>query len=222
MTASPARRALRTGRGLRPGFIVGLVILVGGLGAIGWSAYAVLWRPPVDARAATQAVADLRRQWADGVDPLEAVAELEPGAPVATARIPALGDEELLVLAGTDDAVLTRGLGWYDQTAAPGTVGNFALAGLGQLRGPLADLGALSAGDQVVVETRTAVFTYTLTNEPGDTVVADTDTWVIQPVPGHPETAPTEALLTLTTDGGAFQSGTRTIAWATLADTELK
>lgn len=222
MTRSPARRAAPRRRGHHAGFLTGLVLLVLALAALGWSAYDVLWRPPVDQEDAARTVADLRGHWALGVDPLAAVAELEAGDPVAIVRVPQLGDEEWPLLAGTDDATLVGGLGWYDQTAAPGEIGNLAIAGLGELRGPFADLGTLSTGDEVVVETRSAVFTYTITNEPADTVVAAADTWVIQPVPGQPEKAPTEALLTLTTDGGAFQSGTRTVAWATLTDTQPK
>ena len=84
----------------------------------------------------------------------------------------------------------------------------------------LSDLRASSFS--VVVETRDAVYTYELTNNPAEMTVKDTDTWVIQPVPGQPEVRPTEALITLTTCQDLFRSPDRTIAFGKLVDTRSK
>lgn len=146
-----------------------------------------------------------------------------PGHAVALLRIPKFGaDFEQPVLAGTDQPTLKRGLGWYAGSAAPGEVGNFAVAGHRGSKGPFAPIMELAVGDQVIVETRTAVYTYELTNNPADLTVKDTETWVLQPVPGRPEVKPTEALLTLTTCQDLFHSDDRTIGFAKLVSTQPK
>lgn len=207
---------------------VGLVLLVLGLGALGWSGYEVFIKPRVDPQVAAATASEMRSRWeqagpaASGEDD-QAGVRPGPGEPVALVRIPAFGEGfEMPLLAGTDPETLTRGLGWYDGTSGPGEVGNFALAGLRGTNGPLTPIGDLGPGDRVVVETRDRVFTYELTNTPADTTVTDTDTWVIQPVPGRPEVRPTEALLTLTTTRDMFSSNARTVAFGTLVATLQK
>ena len=107
-------------------------------------------------------------------------------------------------------------------TAAPGQVGNFAVAGVRGLHGPFARLTELAAGDEVIVETASAVYTYALTNNPVELTVTDTDTWVLQPVPAQPEVRPSQALLTLTTSQDLFRSDTRTVAFGALVSTQSK
>ena len=227
MTADATpRRALadkrRGGRGLT---IAGIVLLVLGLGALGWSSYYLFWNPLVDPQVAATEASGLRQAWeaepaaSESAEPTRPV----PGEAVALMRIPKFGDAfELPVLAGTDQPTLKKGLGWYDGTAAPGELGNFAVAGLRGATGPFAPIVNLVAGDQVVVETRDAVYTYALTNNPAEMTVKDTDTWVIQPVPGKPEVRPTESLITLTTSQDLFRSSERTIAFGKLVDTRAK
>lgn len=223
MTEPTPRRALpetggRRGRGLT---VAGIVLLVLGLGALGWSAWDLFVKPVVDPTVAAAEASHLRSTWQE-VAPAEPTRP-RPGEAVALMRIPGLGaDVELLVLAGTDQATLKRGLGWYDGTAAPGELGNFAVAGQRGATGPLARIADLVVGDQVVVETREAVFTYELTNNPAEMTVADTDTWVLQPVPGKPELRPSEALLTVTTGQDLFRSPGRTVAFAKLVATQSK
>lgn len=224
MTADTTpRRALpekrpRKGRGLT---IAGVVLLVVGLGALGWSSYDLFWNPLVDPHIAAAEASDLRTEWQQPA-PSEPARPL-PGDAVALMRIPKFGETfEQPVLAGTDQPTLKKGLGWYDGTAAPGDIGNFAVAGHRGATGPFAPIMELTVGDQVIVETREAIFTYELTNNPAEMTVKDTDTWVIQPVPGQPETNPTEALLTLTTCQDLFRSPDRTIAFAKLVGTQPK
>lgn len=200
--------------------IAGVICLVLGLGLLGWSGYDLFWNPLVDPQVAAQERAELREQWdADAPDPARAL----PGDAVALLRIPAFGDEfEQPVLVGTDLPTLKRGLGWYEGTASPGEIGNFAVAGHRGTRGPFAPLLELTAGDQVIVETATEIFTYELTNNPAEMTVKDTDTWVLQPVPGHPEVRPTKALITLTTCHDLFRSANRTVAFGALISTQDK
>ncbi|MFV0407178.1 MAG: sortase domain-bontaining protein [Propioniciclava sp.] len=210
-----AGRTPRAGRG----FLAGLLVLAVALGVLGWSVYEVWWRPAVDPMVAARAVAELRQTWAQEGDPLNSSGS---GEAVAVVRIAALGGVEYPLLAGTEDPALSQGLGWYPGTAAPGDVGNVGVVGLGGMRGPLARLDTLADGAEIVVETGTAVYTYALRDDPGVAVVPVTDTWVIQPVPGQPEIAPTEAWLTLTTNAGLFDVENRIVAWFTLVATHEK
>ena len=50
----------------------------------------------------------------------------------------------------------------------------------------------------------------------------DTDTWVLDPVPGEPESKPTKALLTLTTCQDLFRSPDRSVGFGHLASTKTK
>ena len=210
------RRAAECGR-RRPAWPVwtGAVLLVVGLAALGWAAWTVL-RPPVDAARAAAEVAALRASW--GVAPATA-APVNPDEPVAILRVPALG-VEVPVVSGTSDAALARGAGWYSGTVVPGEVGNLGLAAHGRPWGPLAGLETLQPGAEVVVETREATFTYVLDNAPATALVANTDFWVLDPVPGRPGERPTEALITLTTGFDAWSSVRRMVAFGHLAGTQ--
>ena len=227
----------------------GAILLVVGLAALGWAAWTVL-TPPVDPAAAAREVAALRASWAgaiptDAATPgpnATAGVTAEPtatagGTPgpsgilaptptptltpeaVAILRVPTLG-AEVPVFAGTSDEALARGAGWYVGTAAPGAVGNLGLAAHGAPRGPLAGLGTLQPGAEVVVETREATFTYALDNAPASSQVANTDFWILDPVPGHPGDRPTEALITVTTSFDAWSTPRRMVAWGRLIGAE--
>lgn len=201
--------------------IVGVLCIVLGLGALTWAGYDLFWNPLVDPHVAAEETQDLRDRWNAG--DRTAPARALPGDAVALLRIPRFGDDfEQPVLAGTDAATLKRGLGWYEGTAPPGEVGNFAVAGHRGTRGPFAPMGELVIGDLVIVETAAAIHTYALTNTPADLTVKDTDTWVLQPVPGMPEVRPTQALLTLTTCRDLFHSDNRMIAFGELLQTQAK
>ena len=79
------------------------------------------------------------------------------GVPLAVMRIRKL-EIEVPVLPGTDDLTLNRGVGWIQGTAAPGTDGNFAVAGHrdGFFRG----LKDIELGDTIEVETLEGSRTY--------------------------------------------------------------
>ena len=119
--------------------------------------------------------------------------------------------------------VLSRGVGHYSTTAAPGAVGNFALAGHRITHGePFAKLLTLNRGDRVIVETREAVYTYVLDRAPRELTVRPTDSWVLDPVPGKPGEQPSEALLTLTTCQDLFHSPDRSVGFGHLMSTRAK
>ena len=80
----------------------------------------------------------------------------------------------------------------------------------------------LDKGDKIIVETRQAVYTYVLDESPKQLTVKDTDTWVIDPVPGKPDTKPTQPLITLTTCQDLFHSPDRSIGFGHLESTQNK
>ena len=80
----------------------------------------------------------------------------------------------------------------------------------------------LDRGDKVIVETRDAIYTYVIDDPPRDLTVPDTETWVLDPVPGEPESKPTKALLTLTTCQDLFRSPDRSVGFGHLTSTKIK
>ena len=147
-----------------------------------------------------------------------------PGDAIALLRIPAFGDDyEIPILNGTDLSILSKGVGHYSSTAAPGQIGNFAIAGHRVTHGqPFAKLLTLKKGDAVIVETREAIYTYVLDDSPRRLTVKDSETWVLDPVPGEPDAKPTEALITLTTCQDLIRSADRSVGFGRLESTENK
>ena len=210
--------------------VLGVVLLVSGLACLGWVGYQFVGTDVVAQRSYGRETQGLRSQWkarppaaskpraeASMLDPV-------PGTAVALLRIPRFGaDYEVPVVAGTALADLAHGVGHYDSTAAPGEIGNFALAGHRITHGqPFAKLLTLQKGDQVVVETRQAVFTYVMDTSPRDLTVKDTASWVLDPVPDKPGARPTQALITLTTCQDLFHSPDRSIGFGHLKSTQNK
>ena len=129
----------------------------------------------------------------------------------AILRIPRFGEEYAVpVVAGTSLADLRRGVGWYEGTAGPGQIGNFALTGhrLGWGQ-PFADLGSLRVDDEIEVSAEGTTYTYRVIT--GPTVVSDDQSSVLAPVPGDPGRAPTKALITLITAASLLPSPDRLI-----------
>ncbi len=204
--------------------MVSVVLLVLGLSCLGWVGYQYVGTNVVSERAHDSERAGLRARWSS-TDPTvpggNPTAVPETGEATALLRVPAFGaDYDVPVLEGTSPAVLARGVGHYPATAQPGQVGNFAVAGHRVTHGePFARLLELKRGDEVVVETRAAVFTYVIDQPPGGLTVRDTASWVLDPVPGQPAATPTQALITLTTCQDLFRSPDRSVGFGHLAST---
>ncbi|ARF72749.1 class E sortase [Kitasatospora albolonga] len=139
----------------------------------------------------------------------------------AVLRIPRIG-LTAPVAEGTDKGgVLDRGyVGHYSRTAQAGQAGNFALAGHRNTHGePFRRIDRLRPGDRITVETRDAVYTYTVDKSLART--APSDSGVIAPVPrsnittsaGYSEPG---YYLTLTTCTPEFSSRYRLIVWGKL------
>lgn len=146
-----------------------------------------------------------------GKDPLAA------GDGLGVLHIPALGkDWAWVVVEGVTDADLTQGPGHFPQTALPGEVGNFAIAGHRSTHGePFADLDRLAEGDPVVVQTVDDWLVYEVT---WSRILAPSATEVLDPVAGHPGKKATQRTMTLVTCHPRWGSSERLVIGAQLVE----
>lgn len=224
---TPARRAVTRARrsgGRRLATALGAGLIAVSLASGGYVAWEIYGDPLMDPQTATQNVTTLKDDWtkADGSGAFTSTAI--PGTAIALLRIPDFGASfEVPIVKGVDDDSLRKGVGWFEQTAKPGEIGNFAVAGHRGGRGPFVPLPDLMPGAKVIVETREATYTYVLDNHPADQIVTSDETWVVDPVPGKPAgTKPTQALITLVTCAEFYHANLRAVAFGHLVDTQKK
>jgi sortase A len=199
---------------------VGELFITAGLVLLLFCAYQLVWTN-VEAHRAQGRVGDtIRDQWAHpgGDQPLDGTIRLSKsdfGKGFAFLHIPRLGKKySVPVVQGVSLPDLSRGVGHYPSTALPGALGNFAVAGHRATNGePFAHLDRVKVGDSIVVETRNSWFTYVVDDI---TIVAPTDVWVIEPIPGKPDVEPTRRLITLTTCNPRWASTQRLILFGHL------
>jgi sortase A len=119
------------------------------------------------------------------------------------------------IVQGTSQDVLdTLGLGHYTNTAMPGAVGNFAVAGHRQTHGAVLDnIHTLVPGDKIYVQTKDGFYVYVFRN---NQIVMPSRTDVLEPVPTQPGATPTESYLTMTSCNPRFGAEERIIAYALL------
>ncbi len=207
----------------RASLALGLVLVVGGLGLLGWVGWEMYGTNWVSERKQAEAVDELTVAWEEG----QTLTRVDGGTVTAVVRIPRFGDDyEIPLLQGTSDEALASGFGQYDESAAPGARGNFSLAGHRITHGePLRRMPELQPGDEVVVETAEATYTYVLDTGGDDLEVTFTDVWVLDERPENPDGGvqpPADAgrrLLTLTTCSELFHTDDRLIAFGHLVDT---
>ncbi|MFI6649901.1 class E sortase [Streptomyces sp. NPDC050529] len=139
----------------------------------------------------------------------------------AVIRIPRIGLTAPVAQGISKRGVLDKGyVGHYPRTAQPGGSGNFALAGHRNTHGePFRYINRLRSGDRITVETRDAVYTYTVDKtlartQPGDGgVVAAVPRSNIRPYVGYRTAG---SYLTLTTCTPEFTSRYRLVVWGKL------
>jgi len=134
-----------------------------------------------------------------------------PGGSIARLYIPRL-NKHWVVVQGVRQANLAYAPGHYPDSALPGQIGNFSVAGH---RSPAIfwDLDTVAPGDAIVVETKDSYFIYRVTQ---NLIVLPTAVEVVAPVPGKPGAKPTEAMLTLTTCNPKWDNNQRLIVHAKL------
>lgn len=135
----------------------------------------------------------------------------------AVMYVPRLGQFQRTVGEGTSRAVLDsldQGLAHYSDSAMPGQLGNFAVAGHrnGQ-GGPFTHLDEMRVGDRIYVQTEAAWYVYEFRNHE---YVAPSGVGVVAPVPQQPQTPADGSYLTLTTCNPEWSAAGRLIAYATL------
>ena len=223
-------------KGTRRGvsFWLGIGLVAAGLGLLGYVGWQMFGTNIVSERKQRDAVEALERQWAEEAPTeIEDEGEGEPtgaraepvrlGTATALIRIPRFGDDYVMpVHEGVADDVLARGYGHFEDAAQAGEKGNYALAAHRVTHGePLRDMPQLRPGDEVVVETRDAIYTYVLDTDPNDLVVTFEDIWVVDPEPENPDPGGVQPadhprLITLTTCAELFHTDDRMIAFGHL------
>lgn len=140
------------------------------------------------------------------------------GTGFARIYLPTLGADEVhVVVEGVSTADLKKGPGHFPGTAVPGELGNVVISGHRTTYGaPFNKLDELDQGDAIVLETRTAFYTYTVQRL---FVVKPSAIGVTYPVPDQPKATPTQQLLTLTTCNPKYSARTRLIVRAVLSAT---
>jgi sortase A len=209
-------------------FWIGVGLILAGLGLLAYVAWQLWGTNWISKRAQRQITTQLQEDWAAG----EGCDKYCPhGKASALIRIPKFGKKYVIpVLEGTSQDILAKGFGHFDDTAAAGQVGNYAIAGHRVTHGePLRHMPDLRPGDEVIVETRQYTYTYVLDTNPNDLVISFHQTWVLDPVPHNPKGGvepPSQKkgqrLITLTTCSEIFHTDNRMIAFGHLVDTVRK
>lgn len=153
------------------------------------------------------------------------------GSGFAVLRIPALGKRwKFVVIEGIGTEQLKKGPGHYPDTALPGEVGNFAVAGhRTTYLAPFYNLDRLRTGDRIYVETAAGWFVYRVQDIPGTPakarqIVSPSAVNVVYPVPHQPDEARAATLrvLTLTTCNPRYSAAQRLIVHALLDNTRSR
>lgn len=132
-------------------------------------------------------------------------ADLPEGDPLGIIRIPDI-DLERVLFSGVTPPTLREGPGHMLGTPVPGQPGNAVISGHRTTYGaPFFDLDRLAPGAVIEVETAVGIHRYTVRET---LVVAPTDVWVADPIPG--------AWLTLTTCNPKFSASQRLVVRAEL------
>ena len=225
----------RRGRGRLIGLSVALALVLTGVGILAYVGWQYWGTDYVSKKKQAEIRTELRERWAyptlgDVLGP--AVAAPVQGQAQALVRIPRFGTGyEMPVIEGVRDSDLARGIGHFPGTG-PGQIGNFALTAHRVTHGePFRDLPDLRRGDEVIVETSDATYTYELDTNPNDLVVPFDQSWVIDQVPVAPEgeaprgmptfssPRPAVPLITLTTCSELFHTDDRLVAFGHLVTT---
>ena len=184
------------------------------------------WTDVVADREQEGIVAELDREW--GSVDTERIAPRQEGPPpvpelngmdmvFGTMHVPAFDRTRFPLAEGVslEKVLNVKGVGHYPETALPGQVGNFSVAGHRNTYGrPFEDIARLKPGDPIVVETGNAFYVYEVTSHQ---VVNPDQNEVIAPTPGEPTVEPTEAMLTLTACHPMYSARERYIVHAKFA-----
>lgn len=219
----------RTTQRRRPAFWIGCGLIAAGLAVLGW----VAWQFWGTNWVSHQRQGDVREALADGWGQGSDVVRTDFGNASAIVHIPRFGkDYAVPVLEGDSPEVLAAGIGHVPDTAKAGAEGNYVLAAHRVTHGePFAKFPELKAGDKVIVETRTATYTYVLDNGGTDLIIPLTQTWVLDSLPTNPRAGgvsapptidgkPNDHVITLFTCSEIFHTDNRSVTFGHLVDVQ--
>ncbi len=160
----------------------------------------------------------LAQQWNEPTAGPSTSTASAPDAPgknlVGRLYIPKL-DKEWVVVNGVEPKDIRYAPGHYPDTALPGQVGNFSVAGH-RIRKIFWRLDELKDGDVIGVETRDSWHVYRVSDS---RIVLPSAIEVVAPVPGKPKAKPKKKMLTLTTCNPKFNNYERLVVHAELTET---
>ena len=182
--------------------------------------YVLVWTNHQTAAAQDDLRDDFKAQQSDRSDSAakkERLEAPESGEGLGILHIPALGaDWEWGVGEGGSDEDLARGPGHFPETALPGEVGNFAVAGHRATHGePFANLDRVGVGDELVVETVEGWLTYRVMWQQ---ILSPRAVEVLEPVAGHPGEKASQRTMTLVTCHPRWSSSERLVVGAQLVE----
>ncbi|NJC68769.1 class E sortase [Planosporangium thailandense] len=139
------------------------------------------------------------------------------GKALARLYIPRIG-KNWIVVQGVTPADIRFAPGHYPNSAMPGKIGNFSVAGH---RTPAIfwDLDQMQKDDEIVVETKDTWYVYRVTKSE---IVSPNAVQVVAPVPDQPGKTPTQAMLTLTTCNPKWDNYQRLIVHAALDPSQTR
>lgn len=192
---------------------VGEILVTLGAVLLLFAVYEVWWTNVVAQREISTARAEAEAIVGHSDFPLNPDGTPVTGTPFALLYVPRLHDHvwAMPIIQGVGARQLAKGVGHYPQTAMPGEIGNFAIAGHRATNGePFANVDLLRAGDRVFVETPNFWYTYELQQ---DRIVSPDASWVIGPRPLPESELPSDRLITITTCHPRWGSTERWIWW---------
>lgn len=139
------------------------------------------------------------------------------GKPIAGLYIPKL-DKQWVVVEGVTQKDIRYAPGHYPDTAMPGEIGNFSVAGH-RNRATFWRLDEMRKGDVIIAEAKDEWHIYHVTRVH---VVLPSAVEVVAPTPGKPGVKPTKAMLTLTTCHPKLDNYQRLIVHAELVRSQPK
>ena len=209
------------GSALRTAVRIGAELAItAGVVLVAFVFYLLVWTNHQTAQAQSALLDDFRTEKEKGGD--RGGGKDRPEAPesgdgLGVLHIPRLGDDwEWVIVEGVGDDDLANGPGHFPETAMPGEIGNFAIAGHRATHGePFANLDQLEIGDKVVVETVDGWLTYQVMWE---RILSPSATEVLDPVAGHPGEKATQRTMTLVTCHPRWGSSERLVIGTQLVE----
>ncbi len=196
--------------------VVGEIMITFGLVVLLFATYEIYGRPAIINGQQNTLDQQLDQDWGAPSPPAPSAAAANPlppppGDAIGRLYIPKI-DKHWVVVQGVTQKALHGAPGHYPDTAMPGQIGNFSVAGH-RNRAIFWRLDELDKGDYIVAETQQKWYIYQVSSTE---IVKPTAVKVVAPVPDRPGVKPTVAMVTLTTCNPKLNNYQRLIVHGTL------